>query len=118
MAKTATIDVDSELIRWARESSGLSVLQAAKRVGVKPRLFEEWEGTAGRPTARQLERLADAVKRPVATFFMPTPPMNPLFQLTPGSHLGRNANPCLRRRGWRSVEHVAFSTPTSSSAEG
>lgn len=111
MAKTATIDVDSELIRWARESAGLSVPQAAKRVGVKPALFEEWEGTAGRPTARQLERLADAVKRPVATFFMAAPPDEPPlpvdFRVAPGEErqpLPPSARLAIRRA--RRLQHA------------
>jgi len=75
----ATIDVDVSLVRWARESAGLSVQAAAKKVGVKPAKFELWEtaGVPERPTATQLERLADAVKRPVATFFLPEPPAEP-----------------------------------------
>jgi transcriptional regulator with XRE-family HTH domain len=75
----ATIDVDVSLVRWARESAGLSVQAAAKKVGVKPDKFELWEtaGVPERPTATQLERLADAVKRPVATFFLPEPPAEP-----------------------------------------
>lgn len=72
----ATIDVEPSLVRWARESAGLSVPAVAKKIGVKPGKFELWEmaGAAERPTATQLERLADAVKRPVATFFLPKPP--------------------------------------------
>lgn len=75
----ATIDVDPSLVRWARESAGLSVQAAAKKVGVKAGKFELWEtaGVPDRPTATQLERLADAVKRPVATFFLPEPPAEP-----------------------------------------
>lgn len=74
-----TIDVDPVLVRWARESAGLSVQAASKKVGVKPSKFELWEtpGVPHRPTATQLERLADAVKRPVATFFLPEPPAEP-----------------------------------------
>lgn len=74
-----TIDVDPSLITWAREASGLSPQAAAKKVGVRPEKLIEWEtpGATGRPTPRQLEKLADAVKRPVATFFLPLPPIEP-----------------------------------------
>jgi Zn-dependent peptidase ImmA (M78 family) len=75
----ATIDVDPSLVRWAREAAGLTQQAAAKKVGVRPAKFVQWEtlGAAGRPTPRQLEKLADAVKRPVATFFLPAPPIEP-----------------------------------------
>ncbi len=77
MAKTATISVDPELIKWARESAGLSEAQTAKKVGLKPPdRYPAWEA-AGQPTARQLERLADAVKRPVVVFFLPEKPREP-----------------------------------------
>jgi Zn-dependent peptidase ImmA (M78 family)/transcriptional regulator with XRE-family HTH domain len=76
LAKT-TIKVDPDLIRWARESAGLSVPEVAKRVGVQRDKIEEWESTLGLPTPRQLERLADAVKRPVAAFFLPGRPVEP-----------------------------------------
>ncbi len=73
----ATISIDPELLRWARESAGLSEAQAAKRVGLKPPArYPAWEA-AGRPTPRQLERLADAVKRPVVAFFLPELPREP-----------------------------------------
>jgi Zn-dependent peptidase ImmA (M78 family) len=89
LAKTATISVDPELIKWARESAGLSETQAAKKVGLKPaERYPEWEA-AGRPTARQLERLADAVKRPVVAFFLPEKPREPEapvdFRVAPGA---------------------------------
>lgn len=75
----ATIDVDPSLVRWAREAAGLTPQAAAKKVGVLLERFVQWEtpGAAGRPTPRQLEKLADAVKRPVATFFLPAPPIEP-----------------------------------------
>ena len=78
MAK-ATLDVDPSLVRWAREAAGLSPEAAAKKVGVRPEKLTQWEtpGAPGRPTARQLEKLADAVKRPVATFFLSAPPTEP-----------------------------------------
>jgi Zn-dependent peptidase ImmA (M78 family)/transcriptional regulator with XRE-family HTH domain len=75
----ATIDVDPSLVSWAREAAGLTRQAAAKKVGVHLDKFVQWEtpGAASRPTPRQLERLADAVKRPVATFFLPAPPVEP-----------------------------------------
>jgi len=84
----ATISVDPELLRWARESAGLTEAQAAKKVGLKAPRYPAWEA-AGRPTPRQLERLADAVKRPVVAFFLPERPREPEapadFRIAPGA---------------------------------
>lgn len=74
-----TIDVDPSLVRWAREAAGLTAQTAAKKIGVSATKLAQWEtpGATERPTPRQLEKLADAVKRPVATFFLPAPPAEP-----------------------------------------
>jgi Zn-dependent peptidase ImmA (M78 family) len=76
-----TLHVSAELLRWARETSGLSVQSAAKKAGIRPDRLATWEESAGTPTPRQLERLADAVKRPVATFFLPKPPQEPALPI-------------------------------------
>jgi Zn-dependent peptidase ImmA (M78 family) len=68
------LKISPDLFRWARESIGLSVAVAAKRIGVRPDKLEEWEGEQALPTPRQLEKAADAYKRPVASFFLPVPP--------------------------------------------
>lgn len=74
-----TIDIDPSLVTWAREAAGLTPQAAAKKIGVSPTKLAQWEtpGAPERPTPRQLEKLADAVKRPVATFFLPAPPVEP-----------------------------------------
>lgn len=77
MPKSATIAVDGRLVRWARESAGLSLEDAAKKAKVEPAIFAEWERTRAYRTPRQLEALADAFKRPVASFFLPGPPREP-----------------------------------------
>ena len=75
--RSPTVELKPDLVRWARESAGLPLEVVAKRANIKPDVLELWEHQIARPTARQLERLADAVKRPVATFFLPTPPAEP-----------------------------------------
>lgn len=76
-ARSPTVELKPGLVRWARESAGLPLEVVAKRANIKPDILASWEHETARPTARQLERLADAVKRPVATFFLPAPPTEP-----------------------------------------
>lgn len=98
----ATIDVDPSLVRWAREAAGLTPLVAAKKIGISAAKLTQWEtpGATERPTPRQLEKLADAVKRPVATFFLPAPPLElPLpadFRRAPASGAVEALSPASR----------------------
>jgi len=75
--KSPTIAVDGRLVAWARETTGLTHSKLARTLNVKPSVLEEWEKTGAHPTARQLEKLADATKRPLAAFFLPEPPREP-----------------------------------------
>ena len=77
MQRSEKLHIKPALIRWARESAGMSVTEAAKRLGIDSKILEEWESSEARPTPRQLEKLADVYKRPTACFFMPQPPMEP-----------------------------------------
>jgi Zn-dependent peptidase ImmA (M78 family)/transcriptional regulator with XRE-family HTH domain len=86
LARSATLKVDAALLKWARESAGLSPEAAAKKLGVKPEILSKWERTTAEPTVRQLEKLANAVKRPLSAFFLPAPPTEerlPDFRLPP-----------------------------------
>jgi Zn-dependent peptidase ImmA (M78 family) len=83
----------------------------------------ETEGAPERPTATQLEKLADAVKRPVATFFLPTPPAEqplpvdfrrpfPATAVQPLSHSARLAIRRARRLQGIFAELGSHVTPT------
>jgi Zn-dependent peptidase ImmA (M78 family) len=66
--------VKPELLMWARESAGLSIQIAAKKAHVKPERLESWERGEGRPSVKQLRKLANIYKRPLAVFYLPEPP--------------------------------------------
>lgn len=67
--------VQSEIFRWARKSVGLTVLDVAKMLKRQPEEIEAWESGDAAPTYPQLEKLAYQIyKRPLAVFFLPTPP--------------------------------------------
>ena len=63
-----------ELLVWARNSAGLSIEEAAKKVGVKPERLQQWETGEKQPTINQLRKLGKAYRRPMAVFFLPEPP--------------------------------------------
>lgn len=69
--------VKPALLQWAREAAGLSVEDAAKKIGVKPDRLIEWETAATNPTVPQLRKISNAYKRSIAVFFLPEPPVQP-----------------------------------------
>ncbi len=59
---------------WARESAGYSVEDAAKRIQIKPAKLLATEAGESRITVRQLRALSEFYKRPLAFFYLPSPP--------------------------------------------
>ncbi|MFE7846141.1 helix-turn-helix domain-containing protein [Microbacterium sp. NPDC057407] len=68
--------VQPQVLEWARRTAGLSVEQAAKRIGVRADRIVEWEHGEVEPTIIQLRRAADAYDRPFAALFVEAPPRN------------------------------------------
>jgi Zn-dependent peptidase ImmA (M78 family)/transcriptional regulator with XRE-family HTH domain len=66
--------IPPEVLRWARESTGYSVLEAAGRIGVPWSRLEAAEEGDDLLTLRQAEKAADVYERPLAALFMPAPP--------------------------------------------
>ena len=75
--------INPEVIKWARETLGLTRERAAEVLGdteVSHRTIAEWEAGEQRPSYAQLEGLAYKVyKRPLALFFFPEPPAEASF---------------------------------------
>jgi Zn-dependent peptidase ImmA (M78 family) len=72
------IPVSPAILKWARESRGLTTAQVATSLGRKritADTIADWESGNGSPTFPQLEALAyDVYKRPLAVFFFPAVP--------------------------------------------
>ena len=64
------VDVNPELLVWARERSGIASDDLARRF---PKL-EEWERGDRSPTLKQLESFANATHAPVGFLFLQEPP--------------------------------------------
>lgn len=73
--------VSPQVLRWARETAGLSLEEAAPRLGFKPsrkgapvdRLAALEAGEAD-PSRAQVVRASKAYRRPLITFYLPAPP--------------------------------------------
>ncbi len=72
------IPINGEVLKWARESAGLTideVVQKMNRKRITYEVIESWELGYEIPLYSQLERLAyEVYKRPLAIFFFPEPP--------------------------------------------
>lgn len=102
-----TVAVKPEMIRWAIERSQLAVEELQAHF---PKL-DDWKSGAGKPTLRQLERLAQKTMTPLGYFFLAAPPIETLpipdFR-TPGDRPISRPSPNLietiqtmqRRQGW------------------
>ena len=72
------LGLQPSVLRWARESSGLSIPDVARSLKCDPLEISEWEAGVSGPTYAQLEHLAYSLyKRPLAVFFLPAPPTEP-----------------------------------------
>jgi Zn-dependent peptidase ImmA (M78 family) len=69
------IPVNNDILKWARETSGLSIDDVARRLKKSVETIKEWEQGVSSPTYPQLEKLAyELYKRPAAVFFFPSVP--------------------------------------------
>lgn len=63
-----------DVLRWARESIGLTLEDAAQRIGIGVGKLAGAEQGEDLLTLRQAEKAADAYDRPLAALFLPVPP--------------------------------------------
>lgn len=73
-SKRVEAAVKPELLVWARESAGLEIELAARKIQVKPERLESWEKGERRPTIVQLRKLGTLYKRPLAVFYLSKAP--------------------------------------------
>jgi transcriptional regulator with XRE-family HTH domain len=83
------VEINPELLRWARERSGLDRAALVQRF---PHL-DSWERRDSSPTLKQLESFAKATHAPVGYFFLPAPPVErvpiPDFRTIGNERIGR-----------------------------
>ncbi|MCY4196480.1 MAG: helix-turn-helix transcriptional regulator [Rhodobacteraceae bacterium] len=88
-----TINVNPDILVWARETAGLSVEEAAKTLqlttSARSTAAEKLERGEKSPTRNQLNSMAKAYRRPLLVFYMEEPPRTGSrgtdFRRSPGS---------------------------------
>ena len=67
---TLSIEVKPEIIKWVIDSAGFKYSEISKKLSEKENLVEDWLAGRTKPTLKQLERLSEIVKRPLASLFL------------------------------------------------
>lgn len=70
-------NINPELLKWARSTSGFNIGDAAKSIGIHPDVLSDWESGQSLPSISKLRKAARKYKRPLAAFFLPSPPSTP-----------------------------------------
>jgi Zn-dependent peptidase ImmA (M78 family)/transcriptional regulator with XRE-family HTH domain len=77
-------------LKWARESCGTSVEDAAEKIGLSPTAFAHFEKEESKVRLTDLRKLAHYFRRPLTAFLLSEPPSEPLpppdFRMLPGRH--------------------------------
>jgi transcriptional regulator with XRE-family HTH domain len=71
---TVRANIKPALLIWTRESLGFSLAETAKKLNVAGGRLKAWEVGEDRPTIKQLRKMTEVYRRPLAVFFLPEPP--------------------------------------------
>lgn len=102
--------VTPDVLRWAIDEDGRSVLELAEALHVDVDTVDDWARGDATPTRGQVSRLATVLRRPRALFFLPRPPVSATlpadFRHAPGDE--RPVSVAARRwvREARRVQHA------------
>ena len=95
-----TVPVTAAVVDWAIRESGYSLEDLAAKLRIPPETLRAWAGGEEQPGLTHLRALAAKLKRPLAAFLLPEPPVLPqpavAFRSPPGTER-RQLNPIERR---------------------
>ena len=80
MARSVEALVNADILRWARDSAGFNLDDAAEKIGVSSDKLSLWEEGEARPTIKQLFKLSSVYKRPATAFYLSKVPQQPTLQ--------------------------------------
>lgn len=76
MAKSIKVDVNPEVLVWARKNSSLDIGIVSEKIKVKLEQIQAWENGTEKPSIAQLRKLANVYKFPISVFFLSVVPNN------------------------------------------
>lgn len=74
MARSRNVPITGAVLHWAVKESGYPASEIAAAAGVGVTELTSWFRGTAQPTVGQARALANKLKRPLATFLLPTPP--------------------------------------------
>src|SRR3989339_2278796 len=75
--QVVTVRVQPEILTWARTGSGVDIDDAARSIHVEEGEMQRWEQVESDISVPRLRGLANLYKRPLAMFFLASPPEEP-----------------------------------------
>jgi len=66
--------VNPAMLKWFRERAGFDIFSAAGKLKIDVNRLEKWEVGSELPSIPQARKLAETYKRPLAVFFLDSPP--------------------------------------------
>ncbi len=73
--QTVLVKVNPNVVRWALESGGWDVNELAKKSNISEDIINKLQSKETKIELTKLEKIAKCVKRPLAVFFLPKPPI-------------------------------------------
>ena len=74
MPRSTEALVEPDILRWARDTAGLSVDEAAHSLQTRPERVQAWEDGEEHPSMAQLRRMATTYRRLLSDFYLPRRP--------------------------------------------
>ncbi len=74
MVESFRVDVNSKVLNWAIKTSGWRKNELVSALNISENTLNGWLSGAIKPTIKQLEKLANKTKRPLAAFLLPQSP--------------------------------------------
>ncbi|HDZ10592.1 MAG TPA: XRE family transcriptional regulator [Bacteroidetes bacterium] len=74
MPRSVPALINPSVLVWARQLLRYDIDNASDKIGVKPNVLNEWETGSSLPSISQLRTIARTYNRPIANFYLPTPP--------------------------------------------
>jgi Zn-dependent peptidase ImmA (M78 family) len=80
--KDFKVEVNPEIIKWARESSGYTLEYISKKLNLPTQEYKKIETGEEKISFKKLQKLANIIKRPISVFLLPKIPNEPSPKLS------------------------------------
>lgn len=123
MPRRIPLPITGSVLAWAIQQAGLSVEEVAASTRFSPDSIQAWIDNEAKPTIGQVRKLAEVVRRPVAVFYLPSPPQDvgvpPALRRTAGATQQDLTPEQLRQaRRARRMQRLAHSLLASQASAG